>query len=144
MLPEAVYSISVEFIESSLNKLLADFLGDSVCLDSSSGFSVTRYVFSGIDRGRYPMELSVELKSWENFKEFSLPPKMIISCLETVFSALDGAEGMKFKPARVSYQYPKDDGCGDILIYCVIENEKVGVDAPSALAPASDGVIPAW
>lgn len=122
MLDECFSTISVGSIENVLDRMLSDFLNMEFDSQNLSGFSVTQFRFAGRDTEHYPVTFKVHLKSSGDFKEFSLPPSKIVDCLGEFFASIDGAENMRFRTARVNYEYPQYEGDAEISMYCLLEN----------------------
>lgn len=143
MLAECFGTISVASIENALNRMLSSFLNVDVGSSDFPGFFVTQFGFSSRDTEQYPVTFMVMLKSSGDFKEFSLPPSEIVACLDEFFSSLDGVEDIRFRAARVNYEYPQCEGDAEISMYCVLENTS-GVALRKNSTTLTDSTVMGW
>ena len=141
----AIYfrKISVESIENALNQMLSSFFDLDLGSPDFSGFFVTKFSFMGRKAERYPVTFKVNLKSSGDFKEFSLPVSQIVACLEEFFSTVDGAENMRFRPASIKYEYPQNEGDGEISMYCLLETASEVADNKNSVS-TTDTAIMGW
>jgi hypothetical protein len=143
MFSEYFGAISIESIESVLNRMLSDFLNLDIDSPDYSRFFVSQFTFTSRSTDQYPVTFRVALNGSEGCKEFDVSASRIVSCLKEYFSTVDGAESMKFRTARINYEYPQYEGDAMMSMYCLLETTSDSATKENN-AITADSAIKGW